>query len=456
MSRESESIRAQRIEMILDEIESLPTLSPIATRLLQLSVDDDVEISEIVSLVEADPALTSKLLSMCRFRDRAASQQVGTVERAVMLLGIDAVRSALLSVHVFELLEESPGASLDDSADQEHELNRVELWRHLLATACASEMLARENRSLLGKHSPDEAFTAGLLHDLGKIALDMMLPRTYGKIAHASAAHRGSVSELERKLIGVDHHRAGKRLAQHWGLPHCLMDVVWLHNQPMESIPDLDHRGLIAIVSMGDAIARKLHIGWSGSDVGDVSLDDIARSYDITLESVDIVERTLFEAVSRRVEELGLDAVIESELQMRSLAAANQSLSALNATLQRQTQQFHERGEVLNSIGTFLRDTSNGQGMSHVFGASVRSMSGLVGEGQFCAIYQRRTHSPWEVFHYSSDGTRVRSELVDPPSDLSDSMSLAQLQRWSPKLLSQAPWMDTWLKSENRLGTVQV
>ncbi|MHC4976770.1 MAG: HDOD domain-containing protein [Planctomycetota bacterium] len=455
MSHENDSIRAQRIDMILQEVESLPTLSPIATRLLQLSVDDDVEISDIVSLVEADPALTGKLLSMCRYRDRAASQQVGTVERAIVLLGIDAVRSALLSVHVFELLEESPGASLDDGPDHEHQLNRVELWRHLLATACASEMLARENRNLLGSHSPDEAFTAGLLHDLGKIALDMILPRTYGKIAHASVAHRGSVAELERKLIGVDHHRAGKRLAQHWGLPHALMDVVWLHNQPLESIPDLEHKGLIAIVSMADAIARKLHIGWSGSDAGDIPLDNIARSYGISLESVDIVERTLFEAVGRRVEELGLDSVIESELQMRSLAAANRSLSALNATLQRQSEQYHERGAVLGAINTFLRDSSNSQHMSDVFAGVVRSMTSILGEGNCCTIYQRRSHSPWEIFNFSSDGKRVQSELIDPPTDLASASSLDELQRWSPKLLSKAPWLSTWLKSDNRFGPVR-
>ncbi|MBY0307841.1 MAG: HDOD domain-containing protein, partial [Phycisphaerales bacterium] len=87
-------------DAILLRVESLPTLAPVAARLLSLSSADDADFDEIIRLIEADPALTSRLLSLCRRASTGAAQPVSTVRRAVVLLGLEALQAAVLSVQV--------------------------------------------------------------------------------------------------------------------------------------------------------------------------------------------------------------------------------------------------------------------------------------------------------------------------------------------------------------------
>ena len=99
------SIDADRVELILQELDSLPTLGSVAVRLLQVTADEDASASEVISLVESDPALASGVLSLCRCHERGRAAGVTTVDRAVLLLGFEAVRCAVLSVKVFEFID---------------------------------------------------------------------------------------------------------------------------------------------------------------------------------------------------------------------------------------------------------------------------------------------------------------------------------------------------------------
>ena len=120
MQTATDQQESQHVELILQQIDSLPTLSTVATRVLELSGSSDGAMGEIIRLVESDPALSAKLLAMCRGADKGLSQQVETVERAVVLLGLEAVRAALLSVQVFELIgtqETSEAEDLEDAPE---------------------------------------------------------------------------------------------------------------------------------------------------------------------------------------------------------------------------------------------------------------------------------------------------------------------------------------------------
>src|SRR5690606_35106471 len=135
--------------------------------------------------------------------------RITTIERAVVMLGMETVRSALLSVEVYRALE-------PEGAPRAGVLDRSELWRHCLAVACASELIAERHRSALGPWKPKEAFLAGLLHDLGKLVLDRVLPRAYARVVEIVDTRQADIADIERKVLGLDHHTAGKRLAEHW------------------------------------------------------------------------------------------------------------------------------------------------------------------------------------------------------------------------------------------------
>lgn len=95
---------SQKVELILERIDQLPTLSPIAQKLLDAATSDDVDIAELAGLIETDPSLTGKVLSLCRRSDRGVSETVTSVHHAITLVGLEAIQSAVLSVEVYQLL----------------------------------------------------------------------------------------------------------------------------------------------------------------------------------------------------------------------------------------------------------------------------------------------------------------------------------------------------------------
>ncbi|MBL0920664.1 MAG: HDOD domain-containing protein, partial [Phycisphaerales bacterium] len=157
MSHEQDSARKSRVELILEQLDALPTLPSVASRLLRLSSAADADFRQIVTMIESDPALTSKLLGLCRRADKRTAEDVATVDRAVVLLGFEAVRAAALSVNVYELLADPPGHDVDDPESSGRALDRNAFWRFSIATACAAELLAQEHRGQKNTPTPPEA-----------------------------------------------------------------------------------------------------------------------------------------------------------------------------------------------------------------------------------------------------------------------------------------------------------
>ena len=174
----SEHDQARRIELILQQLDALPTLSTVAMRVLELTTDDDSNIRDVVDVISSDPALASKVLKTCRCSEKGRVANVTTVERAVILLGFDTVRSAVLSVQVFELLE-GVVSSGGEQYSQRAVFDRQLFWQHSLAVAIVAERLCR-NTALRHRFQPSEAFLAGLLHDLGQLCLHLILPKSFG------------------------------------------------------------------------------------------------------------------------------------------------------------------------------------------------------------------------------------------------------------------------------------
>ncbi len=131
----ADKLKGRQVELILRQVDSVPTLPEVATRLLKLTASSEVETEEVINLIRADQSLTARLLSLASRADTGLRKEARTVGKAVVLLGFEAVRSAVLSIKVFEMFtQEAPESS---------GLDRREFWKHSLAVACAAELLAR-------------------------------------------------------------------------------------------------------------------------------------------------------------------------------------------------------------------------------------------------------------------------------------------------------------------------
>jgi HD-like signal output (HDOD) protein len=181
---------------------------------------------------------------MCRRSDKGLGDKITSVKRAVVMLGLEAVRSAILAVSVYDMLAKDEDIqrtdrSLAGDSTGSGGFSRTGFWKHSVAVACAGELIAADHRQL--RVLPEEAFLAGLLHGIGRIVLSSMLPRAYDAVQRLAEKRAVPSAGIEHDMLGIDHHSAGRRVAAHWGLPTAIQDVIWLHDQPREAVAETPH-----------------------------------------------------------------------------------------------------------------------------------------------------------------------------------------------------------------------
>lgn len=439
--REDAPARPGTLDLVLSRIESLPTLPPVAARLMEVGSADDADIDEIATIIESDPALTGKVLGMCRCAAHGLGDRIVTVKRAVVMLGIDAVRLSVLGVAVYDLLgpRESGGERHDPTRDATAtlEMDRPGFWRHSIATGCASKLIAEAHPER--RIGPDEAFTAGLLHGLGRLALDMILPRGLGRALALAEQRRVDGALAERELIGMDSHTAGKRLAEHWGLPTALRDVIWLHGQPARAIPELPHAPLIGLVTVAKALCRRLHLGWSGDFSAAADIEALCVDHGLIGERVREIVGALHDGVAERCGALGLERATTTELMLESLALANRSLSRAGVQLERRARTSRAQATVLGAIAGFLSERTPNEGVAPIMGRVVASAAGLLGDGFYGGIVQAERRGAWRVVQVSAEGRILRDDSIDPPGDLAALSSEITLES-----MGLLPWISDY------------
>ncbi|MEO1007280.1 MAG: HDOD domain-containing protein [Planctomycetota bacterium] len=400
-----------RVELVLRRIDQLPTLSPIAQRVLSLGSADEAELADIVRIIESDPALTGRILSLCRRAEHGLGERITTVERATVMLGFEAVRSAILAVAVFDVMA-GDGARIEER-DDAGGFQRDGFWKHCIASACAAEAIARAHAEL--RVPPEEAFVCGLLHDLGKLALDFVLPKSYGRVLRMAEQRRLSAAAAAKRIIGLDHHVAGKRLAEHWSLPTVVRDAMWLHGQPAESLADLPHAATIASVTAGRDAARGLHLGWSGEHDAPPDAADSALRYGLDPDRVQEVALALPAAMSERCGDLGLDAPDSPTLLMEAIARANGWLSETNLQLRQTAASARRQRTLLDAVSRFHRASLVGESVLGATAAAAHSAAGVLGASTTGALLKQGPADPWQfVFVDERGGITGTTRLAAP------------------------------------------
>ncbi|MCC6285840.1 MAG: HDOD domain-containing protein [Phycisphaerales bacterium] len=373
----------REVQLILDGIDALPTLAPIATRLLQASASDDFRIEEVTRLIESDPALTARVLRMCSRADTGLGDRVTTVRRAVVMLGIEAVRAAVLAVCVFDLLDglasSRPGDGAPSTPPEGPRFDRPGFWQHSIGVACASELLARGRATV----RPEDAFVAGLLHDLGTLALHLAIPRTIDSVVAAASRAGVALAPVLRRVIGTDQYEAGRRLGRHWGLPEAYIECMWMHGQPPDAVPDGPARELIVLVGAAKAICRSMHVGWTGDSDPPPRPDVLGAGPGVDPRRAREASQSIHARTAERCAMLGLGDATSPDLLLRSLARANESLARVHARLSQRAgtapgAPARADPSVASEVGAFLDSCQTASGLEHVARAIAAGARGPV------------------------------------------------------------------------------
>lgn len=248
--------RSQIIKEI-QNIKNLPTLPSIAIAVNKLLKDYDSPIDHLVALLEKDPSLVMKILRLVNSSFFGFKSKVKSVGHAVTLLGYNTVQNAVVAVSVMEALS------------VEKELNGFEIdhfWEHAINVAVLSKYIALNTKLT----PPEDAFTAGLLHDIGKIVLVNFFPELFVRIMHKIDEENRTFYDAEKFLDLPPHSLIGSILAQQWMLPDAMVDSIKYHHNghKTESLPYLT-----AVVHLSDNIVHMMS-GDTNYHLGMESLDD--------------------------------------------------------------------------------------------------------------------------------------------------------------------------------------
>ncbi len=483
----TELSKTRRIELILRQVETLPTLPAVAAKLLQLTASDASNTQEVIATVKADPPLTAKLLKLCRASDRGVRMDTLSIDKAVLLLGFNAVRNAVLSLKVIEAFERATPEGITHDPEATHASCRFDahqFWLHCLAVATCCERIATACR--LPDVSADDAFVCGLLHDIGKLALHCVLPQAYSRVLELAEVHQGNIADHERRVLGIDHHTAGKRLAEQWKLPHKLQDAIWLHGSAFETLPKLEHRRLIGIVTLADLMCRRRHLGYSGnfSPAGDVGA--IAQKLGLDPALLEQATDDLPQRVAKLSASLGMDHDITPQSFVESLKRANEALGKANENLERKARAAQAQAQVLDTINHFNAQISPGRSVQDVLDAVAMSSRQLLGPGFFAILHPTRVNleeaqqaskgpdeqlvsddtdpasvtsgvqEAWLLCHYDEEGNPMHRQYVDVPPHAPDLARFDAEQSLNMTLMSVLPWVADHLVQADDLRKVQI
>lgn len=276
-----------RIRKSIREISDLPTLSASQQRLIGLMSkdDDEVDMDELIDAIQADQSLAMRTLRIAR--SAGYGYQGNLLPSAVTFLGIQKIRQIVQSATILELFgnEDAPQGGVDLMA----------LWKHSIACGMVMQMISRDN--MRSKH-----FMAGLLHDIGKMVLELKFTPFAKAINDIAVKERRPRHDIERELIGVTHAEIGHEIAQLWDLPNELAECIAFHHMPSMT---QRHKLLSALVYLADIFVRKMEIGHSGN----FSLPAIADPF---AEKVKL--RITFEEISLQREDIlaQIGAITES------------------------------------------------------------------------------------------------------------------------------------------------
>ncbi|UCD63406.1 MAG: HDOD domain-containing protein [Candidatus Zixiibacteriota bacterium] len=233
-----------KIKTVVSNVRNLPT-PPIVFHQIQKVINDPgVNAVKVASILAEDPAMSVKVLRLTNSAFYGLAREIESVKQAVVIIGFEAIKNLVLSASVLDMFK---GKNIDEDYQEKY-------WRHSLSTGVACRLLARRLKSR-GMVDPDAAFSAGLLHDVGKMVICCYLPAEYSRFKAERDKDASSADfEIEQKILGYNHGQIGGFLATQWKIPHKLINAITYHHDPGQQEED---EPIAYMVNLADYMAKK-------------------------------------------------------------------------------------------------------------------------------------------------------------------------------------------------------
>lgn len=266
------------ISEALDLIQPIPQ---VALKLLRIMNEPDYNLTEIIREVRKDQVIGARVLRLCNSAFVSARKSISSLDHAVMFLGRDLLAKSVISACINQFFQQIGGG---------YSLCMGGIYHHAVGTAIVAEKVAQ----MTNRVPPTLAYTAGLLHDIGKVVLDQFIATGY-PLFYRDMMDEVEVVASEKDKLGIDHTLAGSRLAEKWGLPEVIADTIRFHHTPENARidPDLSH-----IVHIADLLMSRFNAGleleYHSTEHLESRMAAVGLGLDNLAQIVDQLPRTVF------------------------------------------------------------------------------------------------------------------------------------------------------------------
>jgi putative nucleotidyltransferase with HDIG domain len=232
--------KAKEISRTIKDLKPIPQ---VALKILRMINEDLYEIDALTEEIRKDQVISARTLQLCNSAIFSNRKKIETLEHAVVMLGQRLLQKFVIS------------ASLNNFFSQcgmGYSLCKGGIYHHAISTATIAEQLA----GLTGKISPSLAYTAGLLHDIGKVVLDQYIYADFPFFYRQLNEEGKNLVEVEKNLLGIDHTEAGSELAHSWSLPESLTEIITYHHKPENAVQNTE---LVHIIYLADLLMSRFN-----------------------------------------------------------------------------------------------------------------------------------------------------------------------------------------------------
>ncbi len=338
---------------------SLPTLSTVASTLINITGKEETTINDIARLIAQDVSLSSKILKVVNSSFYNFPNEVGTIQQAVAILGTNAVRSLVLSFSFLNMERPQHGAGFDYS----------EFWEESLAAAVAAKLIVAK----VSDRDPEEFFTIGLLQKLGKLILACAYREDYGKLLAEAAGSEERLLALEDERIGANHAFIGGEAVKQWNFPDSLAIPIAHHHDPDSyGGGDEDIKTEIGVVHLASLLASIMYSG-NPIDYHTPFRSRAKKMFKLDNQTIDNILEQAHIEVSKAAKYFGLNISVTISIP-ELLQKANIELSLLNMSYEQMNRELVEAKMALEKTtseleekNSYLEEIANLDGLTQIY-----------------------------------------------------------------------------------------
>jgi putative nucleotidyltransferase with HDIG domain len=274
------------IDKFIGSLEKLPTLPMIYTKLQRLLQSPETTIHAISTVISEDQVIAAKVLRIVNSAFYGYPQKIGNLNRAIVTLGFNVIKNLVLATSVWDMFQKIQAGP---------QFDKENFWRHAIGCAVASRVVAEA----AAIKNPDEVFTGGLLHDIGKIIPAIHYPEKFSEVLVMVEQNALTMSEAEKKIFGFDHAQIGAVIAVKWGFPQETIQMIAQHHISEFS---LTIPKSTAAVHFGNILAMALGLGSGGEKYLPPLANRVWETLGLNLSSLELIMEKIVRLYQENIE----------------------------------------------------------------------------------------------------------------------------------------------------------